>query len=85
MSVSTTGFVLTVIENTLIDLVRKYATKDTPIFRDSTSKLPRIECNLQSQFFNIYFTVKNESRILIVHFGCDCDYKEYGESKIIWE
>lgn len=93
MGVYTNGFVLTekkdifavlnTIEKTLISLVRKYS-QDVPIFRDSTSKLPRVECSPQSQFFNIYFKVNNEARILTVHFDCDCDYKEYGGSKIIW-
>ena len=54
MSVSTTGFVLTetknvffvlsTIESILIELIKKYAIKDIPIFRDTTSKFPRIEC-----------------------------------------
>lgn len=94
MGILTTGFVLTekkdvftilsTIEATLIELVRKYATKDTSIFRDSTSRLPEIECNPKSRYFRICFKVNNEDRMLTVHFGCDCDYKEYGDSKIIW-
>ena len=92
MSISTNGFVLTekkdvfsvlsIIESTLIELIKKYSKGN---FRqDTTSKLPTIECKPDLGFFNIYFTVKNESRILTVHFGCDSDYSEYGNSKIIW-
>lgn len=93
MGISTTGFVLTdnkdifatlrIIENILIDLIRKYA-KEFPIYIDSTSKFPLIECRPEGEFFSIQFKVNNESRMLIVHFDCDCDYKEYGDSKIIW-
>lgn len=93
MSVSTSGFVLTetkdvfailsIIEDNLIQLVKKYSLGDV-LFRDSTSKLPVIECRPDGKFFSIRFKVNNESRILMVHFDCDCDYKEYGNSKIIW-
>ena len=38
MSVSTTGFVLT-------------ETKDIPIFRDTTSEFPTIECDPRMRFF----------------------------------
>lgn len=95
MGISTKGFVLTdkkdvfsvlsVIESNLKELVKKYAAKDTPIFRDSTSQFPTIKCNPNNKFFQIIFKVNNESRMLMVHFGCDSDYKEYGDSKIIWE
>lgn len=94
MSISTNGFVLTdkkdvfsvleVIEYTLIELVKKYAAKDTPIFLDSTSKFPTIKCNSNNKFFQIIFKVNNESRMLMVHFDCDSDYSEFGNSKIIW-
>ena len=94
MSVSTTGFVLTetkdvfsvleVIEFILIELIKKYAIKDIPIFQDTTSKFPTIECDPRMRFFNIPFKVNNESRMLTVHFGCDSDYSEFGGSKIIW-
>jgi hypothetical protein len=93
MGISTTGFVLTenkdifavlsTIEDTLTELVRKYA-KDQFIFRDSTSKVPETECNPRSRGFRICFKVNNEDRMLSVHFDCDCDYREYGGSKIIW-
>ena len=94
MSVSTSGFVLTenkdvfsvlvTIENTLIEMIRKYATEDTPIYRDNTSQLPRIECIPQIEFCNIHFKVNNEVRMLTVHFNCNGDYSEYPGSKIIW-
>jgi hypothetical protein len=93
MSVSTTGFVLTdkkdvfevlrIIENILVEMVRKYSA-EIDMWKDSTSKLPIIECRPESQFFKIYFKVNNEERMLMVHFDCDCDYSEYGGSKIIW-
>jgi hypothetical protein len=93
MGISTTGFVLTenkdvfevlnIIENTLIELVRKY-TKEFPIFRDKTSKLPVIECSPAFGHFRIFFKINDEDRMLVVHFDCDGDYKEYGDSKIIW-
>lgn len=93
MGISTTGFVLTenkdvfavlsTIENTLTELVKKYSIEEV-IFRDKTSKLPNIECRPLSRAFYIYFKVSNESRMLGVYFDCDCDYKEYGGSKIIW-
>lgn len=89
MSISTSGFVLTenkdvfavlsTVENTLIELIRKY-----DIWQDSTSQLPVIECNPNSKHFNIRFKMNNEDRMLMIHFDCDCDYSEYGESKIIW-
>ena len=95
MGISTTGFVLTetknvfsvleIIESTLIELIKKYAIKDIPIFRDTMSKFPRIECTPGFGFFNIYFKINNESRILTVHFDCDSDYSEYGCSKIYGE
>jgi len=93
MGISTTGFVLTenkdvfavltTIEDTLAELVRKYA-KDQHIFRDSTSKLPELEYVPRSKCFYICFKVNDEFRMLSVHFGCDSDYSEYGDSKIIW-
>lgn len=92
MGVSTTGFVLTekkdvfavlsTMEDTLRELVKKYA-KDH-LFRDKTSGVPNIECSPISRSFQIHFKVNNENRMLSVHFDCDCDYKEYGGSKIIW-
>ena len=94
MSVSTTGFVLTetkdiflvleVIESTLIELIKKYTITEIPIFLDTTSKFPTIECNPNNKFFNITFKVNDESRMLMVHFDCDSDYSEFGGSKIIW-
>jgi hypothetical protein len=94
MGISTKGFVLTetkdvfsvlsTIESTLIRLVKKYAIKDTPIFRDSTSKFPKIECNVRGRFFSITFKVNSENRMLMVYFDCDSDYSEYSGSKIIW-
>lgn len=94
MGISTNGFVLTetkdifttlsTIENVLINLVKRYSNKDVPIFRDDTSRLPIIEYSPNSKFFSFCFKVNNEFRILIVHFDCDCDYSEYGGSKIIW-
>jgi hypothetical protein len=93
MSVSTTGFVLTekkdvfevleVIDSTLIELVKKYS-KQLFIHKDCTSKLPTIECRPITKCFSIYFRINDEGRILTVHFDCDCYYKEYGDSKIIW-
>lgn len=93
MVISTSGFVLTenkdifevltTIENTLIDLIKKYA-KEFPIFKDTTSDFPTIECCPGSRYFTIRFKVNDESRMLMVHFNCDCDYSEYGSSKIIW-
>ena len=92
MGISTTGFVLTdtkdvfsvlsIIESTLISLISKDANKS--IWLDDNCKLPVIECNPRSKFFSIKFKIKNESRILMVHFGCDSDYSEFGNSKIIW-
>jgi hypothetical protein len=92
MSISTNGFVLTenkdvflvlsVIESTLTELVKKYSTGN--VRQDTTSKFLKIKCKPDLGFFSIYFKVKNESRILTVHFDCDCDYKEYEGSKIIW-
>lgn len=92
MTVCTNGFVLTenknvfqlmgTIEETLITLVKQYS-KDI-IFRDTTSKFPRIECRPTTEACSIYFKVNDENRILTVNFGCDCDYSEYGDSKIIW-
>jgi len=94
MSVSTTGFVLTenknifavltTIESTLIEIIKEYSTTGDAIWKDTTSKLPEIECNPRGEFFTIRFKVKDESRMLMVHFGCDSDYGEYGDSKIIW-
>lgn len=93
MSISTNGFVLTetkdvfsilsIIESTLIKLIKKYS-QNVPVFQDTTSKFPKIECDPRLGFFNIYFKVKGESRILTVHFDCDSDYSEFGGSKIIW-
>jgi hypothetical protein len=93
MGISTTGFVLTenkdvfavlsTIEITLTELIRKYA-KDQFIFRDSTSKLPELEYVPRTKSFYICFKVNNENRMLSVHFDCDSDYSEYGDSKIIW-
>ena len=93
MGVSTTGFVLTenkdifsvlsTIEDTLIELIKKYSNGDV-IFRDKTSSFPRIECSSKLRYFNIFFKVNDENRMLSVHFDCDCDYKEYGKAKIIW-
>src|SRR4028118_417676 len=93
MGISTTGFVLTenkdvfailrIIENILVDIVRKYSA-GVDIWRDDTSKLPRIECHPDGEFFTVLFKVNNESRILYIHFDCDSDYSEYGDSKIIW-
>jgi len=92
MGISTNGFVLTenkdvfavlsTIEDTLTDLVNKYY-KDT-IWLDDTCKLPIVECCSRGRYFAVKFKIKNENRILMVYFDCDCDYKEYGGSKIIW-
>ena len=92
MSVSTTGFVLTetknvfsvlsTIESILIEIVKKYSKGN---FRqDTTSTLPRIECDPRMRFFRVLFKVNDESRMLVVHFDCDSDYSEFGGSKIIW-
>jgi len=93
MGISTTGFVLTenkdvfavltTIEDTLIELVKKYSTGEI-IFLDKTSRFPKIVCSPRSISFHIHFKVNDENRILGVYFDCDCDYKEYGDSKIIW-
>lgn len=93
MGISTTGFVLTenkdvfavlsTIEDTLIELVKKYSTGEV-IFLDKTNKFPRIGCSPSMEYFTFDFKVNNEDRMMFVHFGCDCDYKEYGGSKIIW-
>jgi hypothetical protein len=93
MGISTNGFVLTenkdvfavltTIEDTLTELVRKYA-KDQFIFRDATSELPTIDLSPRMKYFTVSFKVNSEYRMLSVHFGCDCDYSEYGGSKIIW-
>lgn len=93
MGVSTTGFVLTekkdifavlsTIEKTLIELVKKYSSGDV-IFRDSTSKFPVIDCCPEMGYCRLHFKVNNEDRMMYVHFDCDCDYKEFGGSKIIW-
>lgn len=92
MSVSTTGFVLTenkdifeilnTIENTLMELINRDVNRS--IWVENACRLPIIECNTRSKFFSIRFKVSNENRILMIHFGCDCDYSEYGNSKIIW-
>lgn len=84
MGISTTGFVLTekkdvfkvlsTIEDTLIELVKRY----------STSSFPRICCSPTTEYFTIDFKVNNEDRRMFVHFDCDCDKKQYGGSKIIW-
>ena len=89
MGISTSGFVLiekkdvfavlSTIEDTLIELVKKYSTGEF-IFQDKTSKLPNIECRPVSRAFYIHFKVKDESRMLGVYLDCDCDYKEYGDS-----
>jgi len=64
MGVSTTGFVLTekkdvfsvlsVIESTLIDLVKKYSSGDF-IWLDETSKFPEIDCNSNSKYFVVNY------------------------------
>jgi hypothetical protein len=84
MGISTTGFVLTknkdvfavltTIEDTLAELINKYA-KDS-IWLDDDCKLPIIECCARGRYFAIKFKIKNENRMLMVHFDCDCDYKE---------
>ena len=92
MGISTTGFVLTetkdvflvlsTIESTLIEIVKKYSKGN---FRqDITSTLPRIECDPRMRFFRVLFKVNDESRMLTVYFDCDSDYSEFGNSKIIW-
>jgi len=93
MGISTVGFVVTEnkdvfsilskIENVLIPIIKKYSSGDY-VWKDKTSQFPRIECSPSSKFFNIYFKVNNESRILMVHFDCDSDYSEYGDKEIIW-
>lgn len=92
MGISTTGFVLTenkdvfeiltTIEDTLKELIRKYSDGGH-IFRD-TSSFPVIECSPRMGYFTLCFKVNNEDRMLSVHFDCDSDYSEYGDSKIIW-
>lgn len=84
MGVSTTGFVLTekkdvfavlcTIEDTLIELVKKYSTGEV-IFRDKTSSFPRVVCSPTYRAFYIHFKVNGENRMLSVHFDCDCEYK----------
>ena len=95
MGISTAGFVLTekkdvfevlgVIEDILIEMVKKYSTGDF-IFRDKTSSFPRIECSPRMKYFNIHFKINNEDRMLGVYFSCDCDYEYsgYKSPKIIW-
>lgn len=93
MGISTKRFVLTekkdvfailsTMEDTLTELVRKYA-KDPVIFLDKTSSFPRIECSPKMEFFTINFKVNNEDRMMFVHFDCDYDYEEYGSPVIIW-
>lgn len=93
MGVSTTGFVLTekkdvfavlsTIEDTLIELVKKYSTGEV-ISRDKTSSFPRVVCSPISRAFYIHFKVNDENRMLGVYFDSSSDYKEYGSSKIIW-
>lgn len=93
MGISTTGFVLTekkdvfevlrTIETTLTELVRKYA-KDPILFQDKTSIVPQIRSIPITRSFYIDFKVNDEQRMLSVHFDCDCDYREYRGSKIIW-
>lgn len=93
MGISTKGFVLTenkdvfavleTIEDTLMEMVKKYSNGEV-IFLDKTSSFPRVKCSPVSRAFYIYFKVNNESRMLGVYFDCDCDYREYGGSKIIW-
>jgi len=74
--------VLSTMEETLTELVKKYSTGEM-IFLDKTSSFPDIKCNPIFRSFHIYFKVNNESRILGVSFDSS-DYKEYGDSKIIW-
>lgn len=93
MGISTKGYVLTenkdifavlsTIEDTLIELVKKYSTGEM-IFLDKTSSFPRIECCPRMEYFVIYFRVNNEDRMMFVHFGCDCDYEEYESPVISW-
>lgn len=93
MGISTNGFILTenkdvfavlsTIEDTLIELVKKYSTGEM-IFLDKTSSFPRIQCSPRMEYFVIYFKVNNEDRRMFVHFGCDCDYKEYESPVISW-
>jgi len=87
MGISTTGFVLTenkdvleiltTIEKTLIELIRKYSDGSHIFF-------PVIECSPRMGYFTFRFKLNNESRMLSVHFDCDSDYSKYGDSKIIW-
>ena len=79
MSVSTTGFVLTEKKDVfeVLSTIRDALTEDYSVF-------PRIECEPKGRYFNFSFKLNNESRMLMVHFDCDCDYSEYLGSKIIW-
>ena len=79
MSVSTTGFVLTEKKDVfeVLSTIRDALTEDYSVF-------PRIECELKGRYFNFSFKLNNESRMLMVHFDCDCYYSEYPGSKIIW-
>lgn len=92
MSISTTGFVVTkdkdvfkimeVIDDALTELVKKYA-KDV-VFRDRASSFPHTKIDAQAKLLASYFRINNENRILHINFDCNCDYSEYGDSKIIW-
>lgn len=79
MSVSTTGFVLTEKKDVfeVLSTIKDALTKDYSVF-------PRIEYEPNGRYFNFFFKINNESRMLMVHFDCDRDYSEYSGSKIIW-
>ena len=84
MGISTNGFVLTenkdifavltTMEDTLTELVRKYA-KET-IWLNDICKLPVVECCSRGRYFAIKFKIKNENRMLMVHFDYDGEVVE---------
>lgn len=82
MGISTTGFVLTEDKDIFAVLNTIEDTLKEKYFEEKC--FPKIECNSSGKYFSIFFKINNENRMLMVHFDCDGDYKEYGDSKIIW-